>query len=202
MKINPYEQIGIWHNNALDYIINNNQNPTVDEALDLISDYFFGYMGPEAPLSLKYLIKETCTWGINDYADTLEVRRNRVPVTSDQLPFVDQIYNNNTGLTIGQLYAYYSDIENNTLNSDLEMYEQRQLLTATAVGKHSANYWNDVSNNPSHPWHSYTQLSNYVGYVFASVTAAFDGSALITPGQSVKEIYVSAFSCAAAFSSI
>jgi hypothetical protein len=41
MKINPYEQIGIWHNNALDNIINNNQNPTLDEALNLINIYFF-----------------------------------------------------------------------------------------------------------------------------------------------------------------
>ncbi|GEM_PF-3696285 len=41
MKINPYEQIGIGHNNALDNSINNNQNPTLDEALNLISIYFF-----------------------------------------------------------------------------------------------------------------------------------------------------------------
>jgi len=202
MKINPYEQIGIWHNNALDYIINNNQNPTLDEALNLISSYFFAFLGVPPPESIKYSIKETCAWGVNNNSDEIEVRRNRVQVTNNQLPYADQIYDNNTGLTVSQLNAYYLNIENNILNSDLEMYEQRSFLIATAVGKHSANYWTDVSNNPSHPWHSFTQLTDYVGYVFAGVTAAFDGSVLISTGRMDVQEYIAAFASTSCFSSL
>lgn len=206
MKLNPYEQIGVWHNDVLDYIISQNQNPTVDDALNLISTYFMQFLGTTlnpSPDSLKYLLKETSSWAINCNFDTIEIRRNRLAVTTDQLPFIDDIYDNNTGLSIGQLYQYYYDIENAILNSELEIFEQRSLLMATAVGKHSANYWKDVYDHPTtNPWHSYKTLSNYVGYVFADVTAALDGAFSLSVGRIDTQSFVAGYAAAASFVSL
>jgi hypothetical protein len=161
---NPYESLGLLHNDGLDYIINNlGASPTVEEVLDLAATYMCITCDGIASPSIWQKTKYTPA-GANALNAYLCNDIDKKP--SDINAVLSFIYSkiSSTILNANSRTDVRGDLE--ILEAELikssYSYEILQpALIAIALGKHSADYWNyQIDNIGSSPWGNYL-TTNY-----------------------------------------
>jgi hypothetical protein len=156
---NPYESIGLLHNDGLDYIINNlGASPTAEEIINLSATYVCitcdNIASPTIWQKSKYAAYGA--YGLNAYlCNDINKKPSRANSVSPYL------YNkiSNTILNASSRFNVRGDLE--TLEAELIKSEYsydvlQPALIAIAVGKHSADYWNfQIDNIAISPWATY-----------------------------------------------
>ena len=154
-KFNPYNQLGIIHNNALDYFVKNAPaDYTLDDVLRLGSTSVLDDMKGKDEYNEEDLIKfqgiAGCAFNNMFLPDNCDP--NFIPINVDaiikagnfnelQSEFIKALLNPSTDLSILEYRGVVINIENNILNSSLTCCEQFPLLAATAICKATTLYW-------------------------------------------------------------
>lgn len=194
-RFNPYNQLGIIHNNALDYFVKNAPADfTLDDILRLSGTSVLDDMKGKDEYNEEDLIKlegiAGCAFNIMFLPNTCDP--NFIPINVDaiiktgnfnelQSKFIKELLNPSTDLDIIEYRSVVISIESNILNSSLTCCEQFPLLAATAIGKATTLYWKaQIDAGKKSPWwpvigEPVTADKKWWQYVLADVGGALSG---------------------------
>lgn len=88
-------------------------------------------------------------------------------LTETQIIFLEKIISVNPYMKLENQYEDFRQMEAEIFAYPMTSKEKDILLLATAIGKHSALYWNDVINNSKHPWHKWLPKPDQPRYLLA-----------------------------------
>jgi len=156
---NPYESIGVLHNQGLDYVIANlGANPTVDDLLNTVADFACinndNISSPTIWQRAKY--KEAGAYALNSYLCN-DINRKPQAFSASQATLYrrvsDTILNS---VSRNDIKANLETLEGDLIKSDYSYKDLQPALIAISVGKHSADYWNyQIDNMGASPWTAY-----------------------------------------------
>lgn len=151
---NPYQKIGVLHNEGVDYVINNlkPKEVTIEKIIDTTGQYLGKVNNTEKPSALA-LYCESITLTIN--------RLNQVPfkvivkeekISKEAVCFMKSILDVSEDFDYPTTLKIVENIESNILMSDMTQEERSYPLLMVAVSKSSINYWIEQINDKKSPW--------------------------------------------------
>ena len=161
-NVNPYEWVGIEHNNLLDIIGNNVadvNNITISETYYILQLEYPSTLTLTQTESIFNEINQNIEKNIADYyykqglitiKESLEYNKLAKIIKSEQ----------NIKSLITTLLKYESSI---IQRNDLTIEEGAHILRASAVARYSSEYWNNAINNPNNVWHESVSTTNESG---------------------------------------
>ncbi len=149
---NPYYRVGRAHNLGLDYFISNvtvTADITMEEFVEILSVGINIYV--ENPGQLKITDYSIFTNTYLNFAkeDTIFELLKQVNAGKEAVCFINEILNVSDELDYPTQLVFIKNIEDNIINSDLELSQKKYPLIAVAVAKHSLEYWIQQINNPT-----------------------------------------------------
>lgn len=152
---NPYREVGILHNEGLDYVIKN-LNPkepvTIEKVIELVSQYLLTVKNTTAKseLALYYEFIATTINGLNQIPFQEFLREGKV--SKEGVCFINDIQNISPDFDYQTTLKVLNNIETNILSSDMSEQEKQFPLLSVAVAKSSVEYWIKQINNPKSAW--------------------------------------------------
>jgi hypothetical protein len=164
---NPYDSVGIWHNEALDYFVSLGWDSTTIQSktkysLDSAYDLYFSSIN--FPLntteinSTLYLqdfwfgsLYESSVSEIVDYAYTNNIIS---PIVKSYCDTIINIIESSTeystaDLTFDALIDTFTSYENQIILRSMNSTDRAIVLSLTSVAKHSSEYWKTQANLPN-----------------------------------------------------
>lgn len=155
---NPFNQVGVWHNEGLDYVADNasSDDPSWSEIESLVAAYMAGdvmigdvvngdtvWYGPQ--FVLDSIVRA------RNYQDSSATWEGYVSFTSGQQVFIDAILEEaetiEAPISAGKhdsSMAVFDQIEDSILSSSALVGDKKNVpLALVAVAKHSLEYWSD-----------------------------------------------------------
>lgn len=154
--INPFEEIGVTHNEGLDYIVANLSSstaPKVDEIIRLAAQFACRQIRPNNVFSKSELISmmSVVSYSIIHLNEIKSVYQDAT-LNQQQIVFLERMLSVNPYIKIDEQNQRFRLIESEIFAYPMPYKEKELLLIASAVGKHSGEYWNTQFNDPASPW--------------------------------------------------
>lgn len=170
--INPFERIGMLHNEGLDYVIKNlSSEPDINEVIRIVSEYGCSLLRPDRTFSESevLVVSSIVGYSIVHLNDIQSVYKNS-NLKEIQIVFLEKLLCINPYVKLENQYEEYRKIEYEIFAYPMPYKDKELLLIASAVGKHSAQYWTSIMNNPKSRWHKFLTSPNHPGYPLAKKT--------------------------------
>ncbi len=164
---NPYDSIGIAHNLILDaFIARRDSLYQVCDSSTFVNE--FNEILSKATCEVGYKTPETnCQSIIEDSLFAAQSYFEELDEKSFSEFVEENVSNPNTKGYIFELYEYFDNINNiDSLLNEIEEWEytvsndtslndndKQMLLMAGSIARYSVQYWYEVNNNESSPWH-------------------------------------------------
>jgi hypothetical protein len=156
--MNPYNELGILHNEMLDYIGNANPTPTLDEFLTICSDFISNEYDDIRPVFRRYTkILAAQALNVNAFNESGVGYSIKDSILSQnkfnglQLNFINQLIEPPADpIPVN----HYEDIRDAILNSPLKPSEAALPLAMVGIAINSQAYWEDAKTNSSNPWYN------------------------------------------------
>lgn len=152
---NPYYEIGILHNEGLDFVIQNlapMEPVLIEKIIKLSSKNLQIINNTPAKLSLAIYFDFIAS-SINKLNQIpFEIILKEYKVSVESTCFINDILNVSTDFDYSTTLKVLQNIENNILTSDLAQKEKQLPLLGVAVAKSSVLYWIEQIQNPESPW--------------------------------------------------
>jgi hypothetical protein len=159
---NPFNQVGVLHNQGLDYLIDNLSNqPSTDELANLAAK-FICINGLNIPSPTGFDTGQyyaAASYSMNSYLCN-DIARKPESFTNIQLNYYNKISKTILDSDRYSIRTNLEAIEFDILSSEISWKEQMPMLISIAIGKYSADYWNyQLDNIGSSKWINY--ISQY-----------------------------------------
>lgn len=152
---NPYNFVGVDHNNLLDLWISQSPRATYSEFIRLSSDYlspnfdgadryFTGNVQGEFVDWCKFILSDP----LNGY-DIDALVYNNPALSHTQQAFYVRL----AQPAYLRSESFFLRIQDEVLRSAMTEREKVPILASIAVGLNSIQYWSSVNSNPIHPWY-------------------------------------------------
>lgn len=152
---NPYYEIGILHNEGLDFVIQNlapTEPVLIEKIIKLSSKNLQIINNTPAKLSLAIYFDFIAS-SINKLNQIpFEIILKEYKVSVESTCFINDILNVSTDFDYSTTLKVLQNIETNILTSDLAQKEKQLPLLGVAVAKSSVLYWIEQIQNPESPW--------------------------------------------------
>ncbi len=152
---NPYREVGILHNEGLDYVIKN-LNPkepvTIDKIVELTAQYLQTVKNSsnKSDLALYYEFVATTINGLNQIPFQEFLREAKI--SKEGVCFINDIQNISPDFDLQTTLKVLTNIESNILTSEMTEQEKQFPLICVAVAKSSVEYWIKQINDPKSAW--------------------------------------------------
>lgn len=152
---NPYREVGILHNEGLDYVIKN-LNPkepvTIDKIVELTAQYLQTVKNSsnKSDLALYYEFVATTINGLNQIPFQEFLREAKI--TKEGICFINDIQNISPDFDFPTTLKVLTNIEANILTSEMTEQDKQFPLICVAVAKSSVEYWIKQINDPKSAW--------------------------------------------------
>lgn len=152
---NPYREVGILHNEGLDYVIKN-LNPkepvTIDKVVELTAQYLQTVKNSsnKSDLALYYEFVATTINGLNQIPFQEFLREAKI--SKEGVCFINDIQNISPDFDFPTTLKVLTNIESNILTSEMTEQEKQFPLICVAVAKSSVEYWIKQINDPKSAW--------------------------------------------------
>lgn len=165
--INPYEFIGIAHNEGLDYVVNNlpsDPTPTIDVIIRLVSDYACRQLRPDESYSKTefYAMTSIVSYSII-HLNEIKSAYHEANLNERQIIFLERMLCVNPYVRLESQREFYRQVEGEIFAYPMSYKEKELLLIASSVGKHSSEYWENNYNNAKSPWQRWFPAANQTG---------------------------------------
>jgi hypothetical protein len=152
---NPYYEIGLLHNEGLDFVIQNlpPMEPVLIEKIIQLSSQNLQIIN-NTPAKLSQAI-------YFDFIASTINKLNQIPfeillkeykVSVESTCFINEILNVSPDFDYSTTFKVLVNIESNILTSDLTQKDKQLPLLGVAVAKSSVLYWIEQIQNPESPW--------------------------------------------------
>ena len=152
---NPYFEIGVLHNEALDFVIQNlpPKEPVLTEKIIKLSSQNLQIINnTPAKLSLAIYFDFIATTINKLNQIPFEILLKEYKVSVESTCFINEILNLSSDFDYSTTLKVLKNIESNILTSDLIQKEKQLPLLCVAVAKSSVLYWIEQIQNPKSPW--------------------------------------------------
>jgi len=152
---NPYREVGILHNEGLDYVIKN-LNPKEPVIIEKIVELTAQYLqivknsSNKSDLALYYEFVATTINGLNQIPFQEFLREAKI--TKEGICFINDIQNISPDFDFPTTLKVLTNIEANILTSEMTEQEKQFPLICVAVAKSSVEYWIKQINDPKSAW--------------------------------------------------
>ncbi|MCC7333222.1 MAG: hypothetical protein IT232_11520 [Flavobacteriales bacterium] len=152
---NPYREVGILHNEGLDYVIKN-LNPkepvTIERIIELTGQYLLTLKNStsKSDLALYYEFVATTINGLNQIPFQEFLREAKI--SKEGICFINEIQNISPDFDFPTTLKVLTNIESNILTSEMTEQEKQFPLICVAVAKSSVEYWIKQINDPKSLW--------------------------------------------------
>ena len=152
---NPYREVGILHNEGIDYVIKN-LNPkepvTIDKIVELTAQYLQTVKNSsnKSDLALYYEFVATTINGLNQIPFQEFLREAKI--SKEGVCFINDIQNISPDFDLQTTLKVLTNIESNILTSEMTEQEKQFPLICVAVAKSSVEYWIKQINDPKSAW--------------------------------------------------
>lgn len=164
--INPFERIGVLHNQGLDYVVKKiPDKPDIYEIIRIISEYTCSLLRPGGAYSENELLQVSgiVSYAINHLNDIKTVYKD-ANLNETQIILLEKILSVNPYVKLENQYENFRELEFEVFNYPMSYKDKEILLIGTAIGKHSALYWTEVVKNPKNAWHKWLPDPNQPRY--------------------------------------
>ncbi len=172
--INPYEAIGTAHTEGLNYVAGKlSAIPKIDEVVRLSAEFACRQIRADnsfsnAELYSTMAIVSFCIDHINDIQSVYASAN----LNQQQIVFLERMLTRNPYIKIDEQLNRFRLIEGEIFAYPMPYKEKEILLIASAVGKHSGEYWNTEFNSPGSKWKAFFPTPNDPGGPLAKKTWA------------------------------
>jgi len=152
---NPYQEVGILHNEGLDYVIKN-LNPkepvTIEKIVELTAKYLQTVKNSsnKSDLALYYEFVATTINGLNQIPFQEFLREEKI--SKEGVYFINDIQNISPDFDFPTTLKVLTNIESNILTSEMTEQEKQFPLICVSVAKSSVEYWIKQINDPKSAW--------------------------------------------------
>lgn len=152
---NPHDSLGYWHNEALDYYINNRDHIDPDYFVDSLKSVFEAHFISHGYTSNDILNAYNGIDDINDYGSKSEALDSLVTGVSANTKMHElfDLINTYDASNVLNVIADIKELEDDIDTTFSSGAEKIQLLSACAVAKFSMKYWDEVENDSNNEWH-------------------------------------------------
>ncbi len=160
---NPYDSIGYYHNEGLEYIINNASSFTCDsvvlknELRSLVDtflvnndDYTPSYLDMSLPGN--YYDDFWDNTRFYDFDEMMNFYSINANVKAGAEKIIDYVKLLDSNYSVTEILDSIKTYETDVINSILTSYEKEQILKAASVGRYSLVYWNDIVEGGTSDW--------------------------------------------------
>lgn len=154
-RSNPYWQVGILHNDGLDFVIKHlypKEQVTIEKVIELVSEYLQSIKNANTKydLAVYYEFIATTINGLNQIS--FQEFLKEAKVTKEGVCFINDIQNVSPDFDYPTILKVLSNIEFNIFNTDMTDQEKQLSLLSIAVAKSSVEYWIRQMNDPKSNW--------------------------------------------------
>lgn len=152
---NPYREVGILHNDGLEYVIKNlnpKETVTIDRIVELTAQYLQTVKNSsnKSDLALYYEFVATTINGLNQIPFQEFLREAKI--SKEGICFINDIQNISPDFDFPTTLKVLTNIESNILTSEMTEQEKQFPLICVAVAKSSVEYWIKQINDPKSAW--------------------------------------------------
>lgn len=206
---NPYREVGVLHNEGLDFVIKNfapREPVDIERIIQLTSKYAQNIAEKPAKSDFAFYYDLTAT-NINvlNQIPFDEILRE-AKISKEAMCFIKEILNISDDFDYNTTFKVLKNIEANILTSEMTEREKEFPLVCVAVAKSSVEYWIKQINDPkslwtpfvgepkafSWPWKSDARgaISGVIGGLPGGVVGSLVGGVLGAIGASVADALI------------